>query len=424
VYLCVYGREIVEFQNKAPFHSLAYNAYNVHDEEHHVVVTKVVYRLVRDGNGDTHRCEILLDDDVCKLVMADVYDSDVNTSSVRTESEIAPFKPRCDVIVRATAYAPGGVAAPRWAARLRVSTPATAHPTDEPDAPRGVLIDKTLTVTGPRWFERANAGYNLTEPTPTTSVPIRWEHAFGGHCVVLDPEAPQGTTKHLLNEVCFTNPLGNGWIESRYCHALEQAKQEIPERMAAPQVEYPNDAVTSLVTCEHPPHAVDAKRMRELAGSYVHTPAGFGCVGRAWTPRLQHGGTYDETWVSQRHPFLPGDFSFAYWNAAPMDQQIAWPGLGARFELTNLGAPEHTSGGVVTFTLPPHRAFVVAVIGGLPVPVRSVLDTVMVDAEAMTVTCLWRVLLSRTLGIAVLEARFETNPEAPLLALEGGQSHG
>jgi hypothetical protein len=34
------------------------------------------------------------------------------------------------------------------------------------------------------------------------------------------------------------------------------------------------------------------------------------------------------------------------------------------------------------------------------------------------------VLLSRTLGISVIEARFEMNPDAPLLVLEGAHSHG
>jgi hypothetical protein len=53
-----------------------------------------------------------------------------------------------------------------------------------------------------------------------------------------------------------------------------------------------------------------------------------------------------------------------------------------------------------------------------------VIDTVTVDAEAMTVSCVWRVLISRALGVTKLEARFEVDPTAPLLKLQVGGSNG
>lgn len=403
----------MEFRNLTPFEALAFSAYDVHDAEHHVVVLKVVHRLVPDGGADTHRCELAPGDARGKLSLADASYGELNASSVRAESDIAPFKPRCDVIVRATAHAPGGVPTARWQVALRVSTPE-----------RGVLIDKTLMVCGPRWFERVGGAWAPGEPAPTAAVPMRWERALGGRCVVPDPDAPPGEARHLLNEVCFTNPVGAGWIESRYLDALARAGHDAPTRLPAPQVEHPDDPVTALVITEHPPHAVDAPQMAELAAGYGHRPAGLGFVGRAWTPRLQRAGTYDDDWLARRHPFLPDDFSFAYWNAAPDDQQIPWPDLGARFELAHLAAPEHTRDGALSFTLPPHRAFVMATLQGLPVPVPAVVDTVVVDTEEMTVTCLWRALLSRSLGVGVLEARYEMDPDAPLLKLEGNGPHG
>ncbi|XXT24036.1 DUF2169 domain-containing protein [Sorangium sp. So ce429] len=427
----------MDCRNLTPFDALAYSALDASDEEHHVFVLKAAYRLATagdDGGATTHRCELLPGDDAGKLHLRDVFEGEPNASSVRAESDLAPFKPRCDVLVRATAWAPGGQPAERWTARLRVTAPDEPPPGgdagprvaapdgwppgDDAGAPapaRRALVDKAVEVCGPRWFERAAEGFRLTQPEPAASVPVRWEHAFGGRSFVPAPEPGRGP---LLDEVCFTNPVGRGWMESRYLGALSDAGAPAPDRVPAPQIERPDGRVTRLVVASHPPHAVEAPAMAELAEGYGVRPAGLGCVGRAWTPRLQRAGTYNDAWVQGRHPFLPDDFSFAYWNAAPDDQQIPHPGPGLRVELWNLARPELARDGRVAFELPPHRAFALAWIAGLPVPVPAALDTLTVDAEAMVVTCVWRALVARAIGVERMEARFELDPRAPLLKLE------
>src|SRR6187401_861042 len=98
----------MEFRNLTPFDALGYSALDVHDDEHHVVAVKALYHLSRGGaGGATHRCEIVPRerDDAGKLHMRDVFEGELNASSVRAESDLAPCKPRCDVIVRATAWA-------------------------------------------------------------------------------------------------------------------------------------------------------------------------------------------------------------------------------------------------------------------------------------------------------------------------------
>ncbi|MGK4007951.1 DUF2169 domain-containing protein [Sorangium sp. So ce1036] len=412
----------MECRNLTPFDALAYGALDASDEEHHVFVLKAAYRLAAGADGDagaaTHRCELLPGDEAGRLHLRDEFEGEPNASSVRAESDLAPFKPRCDVLVRATAWAPGGRPAERWTARLRVTAPEEPPPGVDPGgrAPaRRVLVDKALEVCGPRWFERAEDGFRLTPPGPAASVPVRWEHAFGGRSFVPAPEPGRGP---LLDEVCFTNPVGCGWMEARYLGALKDAGAPLPDRVPAPQIEGPDRRVTRLVLASHPPHAVEAPRMAELAEGYGVGPAGLGCVGRAWTPRLQRAGTYDDAWVQGRHPFLPDDFSFAYWNAAPDDQQIPHPGPGLRVELVHLARPELARDGRVAFELPPHRAFALAWIAGLPVPVPAALDTLAVDTEAMVVTCVWRALVARALGVQRMEARFEVDPLAPLLKLQ------
>ena len=404
----------MEFHNLTPFQSLAYNTINTHDEELHTVALKVAYTLAPGGAGGlTHHCEVAPKHAAGKLLVSDAFDGEMNRSSPRAESDVAAFKPRCDVVVRATAHAPGGRPAPRWPTHLRVSSR------------EAVLIDKIVEVCGPRWFVRERDRWSLTESEPVASVPVRWERAFGGRSFVANPDSTESRPLDpLLHEVCASNPVGCGWVEARYVDTLRRIDAPIPERLAAPQLERPDARITSLVVAEHPNHGLNAKEMAEHAAGYGHTPAGFGLVGRAWAPRLAKAGTIDDAWVRDRHPFLPDDFSFAYWNAAPEDQQIAYPAQGLRVELLNLTAPEHSAEGYVAFELPPHRGFVMAWMGGLPVPVPAVIDTVTVDAEAMTVSCVWRVLISRALGVTKLEARFEVDPTAPLLKLQVGGSNG
>ncbi|WP_204371570.1 hypothetical protein, partial [Burkholderia cenocepacia] len=46
---------------------------------------------------------------------------------------------------------------------------------------------------------------------------VRWEQAYGGTSRVALAQSAKGTSADLeLNEVCFTNPLGRGWVEKRF----------------------------------------------------------------------------------------------------------------------------------------------------------------------------------------------------------------
>ena len=51
-------------------------------------------------------------------------------------------------------------------------------------------------------------------------------------------------------------------------------------------------------------------------------PAGFGFYGRSWAPRLAYAGTYDEKYMKERHPLLPADFSYRFFNGAHPDLQV------------------------------------------------------------------------------------------------------
>ena len=61
--------------------------------------------------------------------------------------------------------------------------------------------------------------------------------------------------------------------------------------------------------------------------------------------------------------------------------------------------------------------------GILPLPMLT--DTLRIDTDAMTLSMTHRISLSNSLDIRVLEARFETNPDAPIIrrAPHRGREH-
>jgi len=443
----------MEFRNLTPFDALCFSALDVEDREHRVIAMKVGYRLVRREGSNFEA--VAIDDEPVPLCMADEYVGEVGESSVREESDLAPYKPRCDVMLRGMAYAPGGVAAPHWAVRIRVSEPVPEaevsvdgpHPlapgmalnerqreelaTARADAERRrseasrvrPLFDKILRVTGPRQFQRDFLtlwrGWRLTKPEAAATVTMNWEHAFGGRSVVPNPEHKRNAEQpeHLLNEVCFSNPLGRGWVDQRYFRQLGKAGQARPTSLPAPQIESADVPVQRLMFCKHPNGNPNAAQMAGIARNYGAAPAGFGVVGRAWAPRLAQAGSYDDAWLKNRWPYLPKDFDFGYWNAAPADQQVSYLSPVSRIELWNLVEPSSTTNGYVSVALPGHRPFVLMRFdNGYMLPFRMVLDTVVIDTERMVIACTYRIRIPSDAPVRVVEARYEVDANAPLVA--------
>ena len=52
------------------------------------------------------------------------------------------------------------------------------------------------------------------------------------------------------------------------------------------------------------------------------TVHGLGPIAKAWLPRRSEAGTFDAAWKNTRHPRMPKDYSFAFWNAAPKRLQV------------------------------------------------------------------------------------------------------
>src|SRR5262249_23183462 len=108
---------------------------------------------------------------------------------------------------------------------------------------------------------------------------------------------------------------------------------------------YPLTTGDALIGKPLPNTSEIGRRVDGRDGQYV--PMAFGPIGRAFLQRLAFAGTYDQQWLDNVFPFLPGDFDDRYFQAAPSDQQFPYPHGGELVVLTNL-----TPQGQTTFRLP------------------------------------------------------------------------
>lgn len=439
----------MEFRNLTPFPSIAFDALDQRDHRFHTVVMRLTFELQEDG-------KLTLAPVQTPLVTTDEFYGELNRSSIKQESDLAPYKPHTDVVVIGDACAPQGTASTMFTAALKICAAPSAP--ELPPEPRGlnpsmrasadqiaewqqecaqvqaealqgtVLLHKQLIVRGAREWRRRNPlvralsffmlpAWKLSAPQPLTTLPLRYEYSYGGENKVLvtDPGAKRvgkkyrlagrmprtaeigaaGPTEAIAHSVYERNPVGRGFTENWYLRAA--SIDSIP----APQIEAPGQPIVHF----NEPYA----------------PQGFGVIGRAWRPRLKLAGTYDQEWVEKRHPNLPADFNFAYWNGAPADQQME-PHLSGdeTITLVNLcpasaGTTQELSGNTcLSLTLPGHLPFVlVRFQDGRIGELEAKLDTLIIDTSAHTsdpqkkiaVVCVWRATVAAEPDVRVLEAR-------------------
>src|SRR4051794_13894158 len=116
----------MEFRNYTSLPSLPFESRGKDRRPHQVVVVKGTFTLPRTAD------RLRPHPDPEPLVMADQYHGRPESSSVRVESDLAPFKPGTDVHIIGDACAPGGRAATHWYVSVAVG-----------------LLRQHLRVTGP-----------------------------------------------------------------------------------------------------------------------------------------------------------------------------------------------------------------------------------------------------------------------------------
>ncbi|EEW8418213.1 DUF2169 domain-containing protein [Escherichia coli] len=387
----------MEFRNLTPFSAMEYAMDDKHNKRHHVIAMKTGFRLAQDAEG--HWQAQLMEYPSLPLSVEDTFSGEMNRSPVLSESDLAPLKPACDIIINGTAYTPGGIAMPEMTAGVLMRSPSG-----------DVLLDKKLRITGQRFYRHQplTRQWYETEPEPFTSLPLDYRYAFGGECRVevggkyaghipeeyrlteeQRREHPDRDNAPLAHMVCPLNPLGLGYMQQWYLRACQVQQTEAP-RIITPDNPFTLKQFTACLEENADWRAPEFQ------------PAGFGCISRTWLPRLPLAGTYDRQWLENRHPGLPDDFNAGYWNCAPRDQQIPFPAPGTQITLRGL----HPDGDI-TFTLPANRAgILLRMKTGEMVPQMMWTDTLLIDTNTLTVAQTWRYVLPVSSSVRVMEARY------------------
>ena len=192
---------------------------------------------------------------------------------------------------------------------------------------------KSLKVTGPRAWTDDLPGAQISSPLPFTTMPLTYTNSFGGPGFAL-------------------NPVGKG-----------HGNRDLPN-------------------IEHAAHLVRSRGDRP-------EPAGFGPLNAAWPQRAgKVGKEYGKSYQEKRAPYFAEDFDWAYFSAAPLDQQISGYLRGDE-ELTFQNLHPHAP--VFSARLPGLRvrAFVKDVERRFR-EVRLSLDTLLADTDEGVLTLTWR----------------------------------
>ncbi len=177
------------------------------------------------------------------------YDSgDAETSTVKQESDVVPYKRLTDVVFIGKAYAPDG------------------NPVQSLDA--GLQIDgagrKLLRIIGDRkCAHRVGMAPVVSEPRPFTQMPIRYDLAYGGKDVHSIPGLPVYYPRNFR---------GKGFAVKNL--------RGVVQNLALPNIEDPQDLLTpERIVVEEP----EGWRLQPL-------PQGLGWYQKFWYPRSFYSG--------------------------------------------------------------------------------------------------------------------------------------
>lgn len=324
--------------NTTPFLAEPFVSTDKSGQRRCTVVLKATFAVDEDG-----RCRP--DDEQRPFVYADEHHGAPGTTSVAYECDFAPHKPRIDVLVNGRAIAPQR----RAVTQLEVGL-------------SGPGLDKRALVTGDRAWVRRVVGLGPSPAQPFETMPLVWDRAFGGSDL-----SSRKPTRHASE---LRNLVGVGF------HVNDD--EATLEGTPLPNIERPGATMR--------------------AWSDKPEPIGFGPVGRAWSPRVRLAGTYDQRWFDEVRPFLPADFDDHYFQAAPLDQQLAALPPDAVFECTNMCERGH-----FVARLPVLRVPVAFRFAGGDRAAQLVHDTVILEPDRRRVVVLGRASVS--LGRKLTELR-------------------
>lgn len=467
----------MNFINHTPFPAIAFEGIDQNRQSFHVVVLRQTLSFA-DGELTYANTQAPL----CETDTNFIEDAEGSQ-----ESDLCHFKPSCDVIVNATAYAPKGKDCTHFYVRLAVRRPDSPAP--HPLRPQGLnqfedaapeimarwraqvqyaeqhpvpgvpLIDKSLHIIGPRQFKRYGllmrslhwivrlgslgilrpTPWKLTHPKIVTTLPLNDSYTFGGECRIDadDPAAKRVPTKHrmpptslgaqpeqsttsarrpVLHEICHSNPYGVGFVDLTYMSATRI------RTVTAPQIEHIGAKLNARIFWR-----MLCGRLRDsVRGEQAaFEPAGFGIRNKSHPGRRKLAGTIDRAFIDGEDA-LPKDFNFAFWNAAPTDQQIPFLNNDEIIELINLcsadtpgASVDHNGNTTLRLSLLRHECFTLCRrADGTMFRQALMLDTLMVKPDTHTITLVWRGVIEKNseFPLRACEARMYSHQERDRMA--------
>jgi hypothetical protein len=296
------------------------------------------------------------------LTQVDVYydHGDPESSTVRCETDLIPFKIATDVVVIGSAHAPDG-------------KPVTAMEV-------GVEVGgrrKVIRVIGDRQCVYRSLGAPaFTDPVPFTAMEIRYDRAYGGQDLHSNPDLPFYYPR---------NQMGKGL-------AVKNVREAV-HGLALPNFEDPQDLLT-------PERVVLGERHR---WNQQPLPQGFGWFQRTWYPRCSFVGAIPGD-VALEEPMREELLGWVPKGQVALARQFKLPGFDVRFNngaspglivphlvggetvrLTNL-LPE----GQLTLSLPKDTPRIMLDIGLGENELKPVLHTVCVRMADWQVDLVWR----------------------------------
>ncbi|PRH88011.1 DUF2169 domain-containing protein [Labrys okinawensis] len=288
-------------ENNSPFAAIAFEQIHRDGDPMAVIAIRGSFKL--DSDGSLHIA------DKQAIVLADEYEGPAQTSQLVKVSDLVPFKPATDITVLGHAYAPEQYDT-AWQFGVTIANKSyllhchgerewIATKRDWQGISRGA---DPHAASGHHW--------QLTTTASLAQVPLDYALAAGGEVI--------GARRH---EVDLRNPRG--------CGLLHPDLRTHGESFPAP--------------------AIDSESAPVESPFKAPEPQGTAPVPPWWAWRQRYVGTYDEIWKRERHPRLPEDFDYHFYQCA--HPNLIWDGYlnGAeRVQLHRLTADQPS----LTFVLP------------------------------------------------------------------------
>ncbi len=226
------------------------------------IVVKGTFVIPSDLDGAV----VVAEEQLPLCVTPEHHKGDV-TGSLLFDADTVPFKPRADVVLVGTAYAPQRQPVGTFDVLLEVGR-----------------TRKALRVFGDRqWIFPTKAVMMpvISKPRAITAMPLVYENAFGG----IDRKGDKWFDKNFS---------GKGFLGKKTKAAVDGA--------FLPNIEDPTQPIRSW--------------------NDEPMPGGYGFYSPSWQPRVRQAGT--ERGLEQPHPEfgLAADFNHAYYNGAHPDLQV------------------------------------------------------------------------------------------------------